>query len=792
MICRSSDCSSRVRQFGYLRRVEDLTQAETETTVFEPAEHLEADERINRAVAILVDEDVITPELFESISEAASKIKLDSSIKPAQWRKMAEELRQEGHLNSDYMKDVKRFAADVRSYHSQLHRDFREADYEDETINRELENVHVFLQEFEQPRRRYLEAASQVALEAVAGASFGPGAAVAAYVAWSQPSQAEIDNLLVELEALRAGRSDLILGGNKVEAVHQEELWQAMNGLLDEAIESAKAGQPVEINAQYFELTSDEFVGKLAEAAQAGCKLRVNIDPSRPRTGGVYGMSVDDGPRKMRALLQLASLEGADVGVSVFPVHRELGSLSRLMHRKMLRVGDRVLLSGMNANKGSGENVDAGYIIEGPAARRLTEIFSRDVGTSVGASPVDVFGEAAMGKVLEGDVSLTAFGMAHLLDALAGPSPAGRELHHDPPYSLLSEMAEQAGYHFPELFALPEEELQTKIDSASTRRKTLPLSDTGKAAFAEMANKVFSVTNDRNNVERLRDIKPPEGREVGRTRVGIADLPAEREALMLHSISEAEEFVYIPAFVLTRAVARALAARSEELKTQGKKLDVKVIVDSGIYPFGGTPNSYGVLALENADLPVRWSLLARTTPTHDRKIHAKQIITDKMEFFGSTNLSQAGMQENWELSGVVFFDPEDDQSMAERQESVDDFMTLWNRESFSLDTRKVALKRLPVCETRDCDMRREEARHSAIKSLLARIRIFERESAEWMQTKIQEPEVAQLVEQNRTAGLAEGYAVLEAVRTAIGEEEFYRHLSSLESMTKLRSLRRYG
>ncbi|MGE0496160.1 MAG: phospholipase D-like domain-containing protein [Vulcanimicrobiota bacterium] len=780
-------------QFGMLRRIEDFNEADGFETAFEPSDHLDKSENTKRALAILVDEDVITPDLLEDFAKSASKIKLDSSIKPSEWRAMARELREDGLLAPESMDSVREFAKDVRSLHSDLHRQFRDSGYEDKKISRELENVHVFLQHFEEPRKKYLEVASQVALEAVTGATFGPSAAVAAYVAWSQPTRQQVDDMLVQLEALETKKSPIVWAGNKVKGVHQEELWKAMNEMLDGAIESAKKGQPVEINAQYFELTSDEFIGKLAEAAQLGCKLRINIDPSRPGNGGMYGVSVDDGPRKMRALLQLASLPNADVGVSVYPVHKKLGSLSKLMHRKLLRVGDKVLLGGMNANKGSGENVDAGYIIEGPAARRLTEIFSRDVHDSMGAGSSEVFGDANVEKLMNGNVSLTAFGLAHLLDALAGASPAGTTLDADPSYATLEDLATKAGYDFPELVDLSQEELQTLVDNPSSRRKSLPLSDTGKEALAALSEKVFSVTNSEANNKKLDDISLPEGKVAGKTAVGIGDLPAEREALVLHAISEAEEFVYIPTFVITRAVARALAARQAELKAKGKTLDVKVIADAGIYSYGGTPNTHGVLALEDAGIDVRWSLLPRSTADHDRKIHAKQLITDKMEFFGSTNLSNKGLTDNWELSGLVMFDPDDPDSMATREQSKASFLKLWERESFSLDSRKVAEKRLEESvDVKDYAMRVEEARQSALKSLLSRIRQFELESAAWMQTQAQDPAVEKRRQDNLLAGMAEGYALLKAVEDTLGTDEFYAQLNKLDGMRSLRSLRRYG
>ncbi|MCB1234123.1 MAG: alanine racemase [Verrucomicrobiae bacterium] len=311
-------------------------------------------------------------------------------------------------------------------------------------------------------------------------------------------------------------------------------------------------------------------------------------------------------------------------------------------------------------------------------------------------------------------------------------------------------------------------------------------------ALADVVD-VFGVANVRE-AERLHRALGETGAPTGRDIVVLGPaLPAEREALVLHAISEAEEFVYIPTFVITRAVARALAARKAELKAKGKSLDIKVIADAGIYSYGGTPNTHGVLALEDAGIDVHWSLLPRSTADHDRKIHAKQIITDKMEFFGSTNLSNKGLTDNWELSGLVMFDPDDADSMATREQSKASFLKLWDHESFSLDSRKVAEKRLEESsDVKDYAMRVEEARHSALKSLLSRIRQFELESAAWMQTQAQDPAVEKRRQENLVAGMAEGYALLNAVETTLGTDEFYAQLNKLDAMRSLRSLRRYG
>ena len=154
-------------------------------------------------------------------------------------------------------------------------------------------------------------------------------------------------------------------------------------------------------------------------------------------------------------------------------------------------------------------------------------------------------------------------------------------------------------------------------------------------------------TASSENMTHAVDITPPSDKVAGHEAVALGDRPLERTAIVLEAIAKAEKFIYIPTFVLTRVVAKALVARKNELAAQGKDLYIRCVIDSGLYPDGGTPNETGYLELENAGIPVRWAALVRPDRTHSRKIHAKCIITDKMALVGSTNLSSKALKDNW-------------------------------------------------------------------------------------------------------------------------------------------------
>lgn len=639
------------------------------------------------------------------------------------------------------------------------------------------------------------EAKMTATIAALAGGNFGPIGVVAAYAAWNDIKEDKAREVLDNLTGLKSGQHHMVVGGNKVEQVHQEKLWPAIINLLDEGIESAKKGKPVEVDAQYYELTSADVLGKMREVAEAGAPLRVNVDPalrlSYPDSKGQF--DIDDVPHKFRSILQLTQLaqqEHLNVAVSMYPVSKQLEDPTDLMHRKVLRVGDKVLLSGMNANLGSGENIDAGYVVEGPAAKRLVENLKRDCEQSKGVSNEEIFGQDYWKKCGESAMVMGTRGVSALLDCLSGVQPAGEEIKPVKSWPELHDRATAAGVDLNKFFDVPEEQFLQKMQDFLNGEK-LPLSEHGKETCSKLFTMTMDAVNNAGNQKRIADIKPPAGNPAGKTVMAIADLPSEREAMAIHCIQQAEEFVYIPGFVVTRGIAAAIAARKEELEAQGKQLEVCVIADPGVYPRGDTPNSWGVKFLEDKGITPRWALLPRSG-WHDRKIHAKQLITDKHEMFGSTNFSKKGMQENWETSGMVTFDPKDAESMKNREESIRGFKHLWEHESFECSSLELAGRWKSKVKTEDKQAQIEDARNSAIKKIIQQIEVVEEESARWMGQKAADPKVAGHIQDLMKSGVAEGYAICSAVKESMGEEKYYAELAKLPERQKLERMRPSG
>lgn len=642
------------------------------------------------------------------------------------------------------------------------------------------------------------EAGARSIIEAAAGSLVGIPGIVAAYSAyangttWSGPERENAQKVLAEVEALKNGTSPMITMGNSVQQVHREDLWKAMNELLDDSIQQAEDGNPVEVDIQLYELTSYEMLQKITASAKAGNKVRLNLDagrlsfPSKDQEGEEY-FSLDSTPDKARTILQLSRLRGADVGISLFPQKKLLNSASDLMHRKVIRVGNKVLISGMNANLGSGENVDSGYIVTGAAAAVLGENLARDIQDSKGATLKEIWGEHHTEKFAETNLRLGSRGFISLLDAVAGPSAAGTKPPKIETVEQLEKLAEKGGLKFQDLIVSSKESYQSDVEKMLTGRSHLQLSDKGKEVLQAQIERAIEATNTPKNLQRLDDMTQPSARKVGNTRVDVADTPVEREALVLSAISQAEKFIYLPGFVVTRAVAAAIAERREQLSSEGKKLDVRVVADAGLYPHGGTPNSYGVKLLEDRGIQPRWAKLERSG-IHDRKIHAKQLITDKGEITGSTNFSTQGLRENWETSAYVHFNENDPESAAAKAKSIEQFTELWNQ-SFELSTIDYA----DYLTQDDGEIGKEwfieETRDSAIRHSLRLIGNYERETGKLHQDILNEnAEVQARKAELQAEGYSYGDATLKAVSEVLGEQEYREMLRNLDTNQTLEQL----
>ena len=661
-----------------------------------------------------------------------------------------------------------------------------------ETRRQTLNSNAPFLGQFNVLVDNLREQTAKAAVQAIAGASFGPAALVSGYAAylngpkWDNSANKKTTELVNTYKAYETGESPMTTKGNTVQQVHRAELWKTLTGLTREAADAGRAGKPQEITAQYYELTSPELVGNLADAAKAGSKLRLNLDAGRlsyPATDPVTMtdyFQVDEIAKKMRTVIQFTEIKDADVAVSLFPSKGELGSAEDLMHRKVLRVGEKVLMSGMNGNVSSGENVDAGYVIEGPAARNFTQNVARDLETSAGADAEAIWGKKQFEKFDKSDLRVSASGLVSLLDSLNGPSPAGSKSAHPKSVEDLEKLAKQAGVELAKVVEVPADGFQALLNSEGV----VSLSKEGKELLKGLMERGVAATQTPENLAGLRDVGLPEGQANGKTVVDIADAPAERETLTLNAINQAKEFIYMPGFVVTRAVAAAIVAKQEQAIAEGKPLDIKVVADSGIYPFGGTPNSFGVDYLEDHGISVRWARLDRTG-SHDRKVHAKQILTDKGEIAGSTNFSAKGMRENWETSAYVHFDESDVQAQELKAQSKAQFEDLWNNNSYPLSVTDLARMYASKEQADGHEHFVDSARAGATREVLTAIENYEVETGSLMQRLHERSEVAAKKADFVGQGYSDGDAMLMAAHTVVGKDELSKLTSALPSSIEL-------
>lgn len=730
-----------------------------------------------------VDRRLVDAQLIANMAACAQRINAPENPPADTWAVLADRVVHEDAVSTGDLKTLQELGRVCFHYHRELHDRFRESGYQDPAIKAELAEVHVYSDGSDRIREALSFASASTAIAASVGATFGPVGLLTAYQAYAKLSNANLQELIGTLQGVRDGSSPMITRGNEVETVHGHEIWPQMNHMLDRAIESGREGKPLGVTAQYYELTNPQIVGKLAQAAEAGNKVRVNVDAGRLVGFRDDRVEIDAVPDKMRAILQLLQTKG-NVAVSVYPVDKLLGDPNDLMHRKGLGVGDEFLVTGMNANKGSGENFDAGLVIKGPGARRFGENFARDCRDSAGASNVDIFGERALAEFMSGDINIGARGLIALFDCMKGPGPAGTTLPTASTYTELEQIAASYGQNLSDYISAPPE----RVNELFAAGEQVPLTQNGKKQVMALIERTLDATRKPTNMRRLKDVAIASGEASGNRTVTIADQPSEREALMLTAIQNAERYVYIPAFVMTRGIAAMLVARRAELQAEGRDLDVRVIADSGIYPDGGTPNESGVKYLEDNGIPVRWSMLPRAGD-HDRKIHAKQILTDKGELCGSTNFSFKGLRDNWEHSAYVEFDPNDRVAVAQQEEARAQFLRLWDHESFELNSlEKGKEKRWSERDSKDYLMQADEARFGIQRDLIAAIETYEKATGAFVSD--QAKPLASRVEELQQAGHDPDSATLLAVEEHLGFDGFQTALAALPERQALEDLKR--
>lgn len=591
---------------------------------------------------------------------------------------------------------------------------------------------------------------------------------------------AEMTEVLRTARSLEDPDSPMRSRGNSVKPLVRDEIWKAKMARLEEAARNpAPGGEPVQIDAEYYELASADMLEKLTRASRGGAEVRVLIDP-----GGISRMSgtpdATSLASRLNTLKRLDEGSNGRVAVQLFANKEVLGGRDEIMHRKQLRVGDTVVFGGMNANEGSGENVDFGMEIRGPATAEFVQTFKDDVERSRGRDVDAIYGRHLADLRETEGVVVQGHGLLALIESQIPGGPKAGETYAQRVDRVL-ENAAFAGVRPEELAEIPGGDVRAWLLEG---HGPATLTERGRNLLADGLEGAVGRINGERNQAALQRIPPPDTARAGDETVAVGDSSVERQAMLLHAIDSAERHIKVSAFVLNEDIARLLAEKKERMEAQGRPFDVQVVMDPGIYPHGGSPNEPAYKLLEDRGVPVRWAALDRTSEHHDRKVHAKLILTDKMMVAGSTNFSHKGLRDNWELSDVTFF-TEDAESRADREKVEADFQRLWDRESLAIDTRGLAQREHGDRGGAEGEYLRDSHRKSTLRAFLRGIGNLEKDIGRKVgELQRTDPILAYTVEQRVREGESRGYALLQAV----GDERLdaIRHGSpawrSLQSM----------
>ncbi len=569
------------------------------------------------------------------------------------------------------------------------------------------------------------------------------------YFKTSGISPAEMLKILEVSDDLSSDNSKMKLEGNNIVPLMRGNIWRTKMSLLDEVAKNpiGKDGKPVEVDAEYYELSSSEMIEKLRNAAKAGATVKVVMDPGQLQymSSGVFDASAV--ASKLGSMEELKrGLPAENMSATFYPIQKKLGGSGEIMHRKIFRVGEDVVFGGMNANNRSNENVDFAMKINGSAASKIGSMFAEDAKFSAGKSITEVYGsrlEPLLNK--HKTVMISREGIESILSASFAEKAGldGTETH-DQKIDKLIAAADKAGIDLGKIASFPNKKTQAH-DAGNKRvaeflksknKAKIKLHDDGKRLMMKAIKEIFDSNNSSKNVKNLKNSVPPEGKISGKNSssevVAVAGTGEERQGVLLNAINSAEKYIKVSCFVMTKDIADVLVEKKKAMEEQGKHIDIEVVMDPGIYAFGATPNEEGYKTLEDAGIKVKWNLLERSSNQHDRKNHSKLMITDKMLLTGSTNFSSKGLRDNWEDSDIVYFNENNEESLANQKLVTDEFDKMFSRQAVSVDTIRLANEEFKDYDGADKEVLKDKYRNTAIRKMCGKIEIYERMSATYI------------------------------------------------------------
>ncbi len=591
-------------------------------------------------------------------------------------------------------------------------------------------------------------------------------------------SPEEIDKIGNIYKELSDDRSPIKIKGNSINTLEGEEIWREINGILD-----IKEGSPsMEIDVEYYLLGHKDIYNKLKKAAKNGHKIRVIIDPGTGlKTGNCYCNK--DVSEYLDCLTNLISLreETEDTNFAFTVAKKE--SLKDLMHRKFLRVGEKVLIGGMNCDKGSGENADYAMVIEGPEAKELTSRFQEDITNSAGRTMRDIFGKdielLKHGYITDGQTGepikyrflLTPSQFCDFLILLL-PEESQKYIENAPNgldrVIRIFEEYKKSGLN-PEDYGEFKEANNSPYISDTPFMANLMnekddfyagLTDKGRTCLYKKLEESFNHMNSEKNLSYLKDITLPEGNIYGTQTLVTGTTHEELQALVIYAINSAEEFLYIPSFCMSKDISELIIEKKKSMEKLGKHFDIKILLEPSEMPAN---NINTCLNLKEAGIPVRFARLDGTGENHDRKLHSKMIVSDKVLFTGSTNLTHSGLRENQETSVMVFIDPLSDKRNMEEYKK--NFLELWDGQSADVNLSSPVYD-IPVF------MSKEEYEKNLVRKTVRNIGRYERTVGNKIKNIAESREdVKEEIQRLKDEGFHDGYARLLALKKFYSEEE---------------------
>ncbi len=591
-------------------------------------------------------------------------------------------------------------------------------------------------------------------------------------------STEEMDKIGKIYTELSNNESPIKIKGNTINTLEGEEIWKEMNRMLD-----IKEGTPpVEIDVEYYLLGHKDIYNKLKKAAKNGHKIRVIIDPGTGmKPGNCYNNR--DVSEYLNCLTNLTSLQEETEGSNFAFTVAKKDSIKNLMHRKFLRVGEKVLIGGMNCDKGSGENADYAMTVEGPAAKELTARFQEHIINSAGRTMRDIFGndidllkngyitDGLTGEPIKYRFLLTPSQFCNFLILLL-PAESRKYIENAPNFFdrviRIFEEYKKAGLN-PEAYGEFKEANSSPYISDTPLMANLmnekedfyaALTEKGRSCLYKKLDESFNKMNSNENLAYLKDITLPEGGVAGNQTLTVGTGHEELQSLVIYAINSAEEFLYIPSFCLGPDLAEVIIEKKKTMEKSGKNFDIRIILEPSEMPANNI-DSY--ILLKNAGIPVKFARLDGTGENHDRKLHSKMIVSDKVIFTGSTNLTHTGLRQNQETSVMAFIDPLSGESNMEEYKK--NFLELWEDQSVDVNLS------LPP-SGRPIVMSKEEYERDLVRKAIRDIGRYERTIGYKIKNIAESREdVKEEFQRFKHEGFHDGYARLLALKKFYTEEE---------------------